>query len=76
MQPGSADAPAPHARPRTPRRERAVADAVGRSVLVFVFVPVLAGLPSWIRYELANPLNFTDPVGNGCSSAPAPPRGC
>jgi hypothetical protein len=29
-------------------------------VLVFVFVPTLAGLPAWIRYEIANPLNFDD----------------
>lgn len=41
---------------------RAIADAVGHSVLVYVFVPTLAGLPSWLRYELANPMNFTDPV--------------
>jgi hypothetical protein len=40
----------------------AIADAVGYSVLVYVFVPTLAGLPSWLRYELANPLNFADPM--------------
>jgi hypothetical protein len=41
---------------------RAIADAVGHSVLVFVFVPTLAALPGWLRYEFANPLVFTDPM--------------
>src|SRR5205823_617376 len=38
----------------------AVADAVGRCVLVFVFVPTLVALPGWLRYEASNPLNFSD----------------
>lgn len=46
----------------TTLRPGAIADAVGHSVLVYVFLPTLAGLPSWIGYELANPLNFTDPT--------------
>jgi len=37
-----------------------VADAVGRCVLVFVFVPTLVALPDWLRYEASNPLNFSD----------------
>jgi hypothetical protein len=40
----------------------AIADAVGRSVLVYVLVPTLVSLPGWLRSELANPLNFSDPV--------------
>jgi hypothetical protein len=46
---------------RSPSRG-AIADAVGCSVLAFLFVPALAGLPGWIGYELANPLNFADPT--------------
>ena len=37
-----------------------MADAVGRCVLVFVFVPTLVALPGWLRYEASNPLNFSD----------------
>lgn len=40
----------------------AVADAVGHSVLVFAFLPVLAPFPRWLAFELANPLNRTDAV--------------
>src|SRR5262249_19343288 len=40
----------------------AIADAVGHSVLVYVLVPTLVSLPSWLQYELGNPLNFADPV--------------
>lgn len=38
------------------------ADAIGHSVLVFAFLPTLASLPSWLRFEAANDLNLTDPV--------------
>lgn len=31
-------------------------------MLVFVFLPTLASLPSWFRYEMSNPLNFDDPM--------------
>src|SRR4029079_8512491 len=41
---------------------RAVADAVGHSVLVFVFLPTLVGLAGWLLYEARNPFNFSDPV--------------
>jgi len=40
----------------------AVADAVGHCVLIFTFVPTLAPVPSWIAFELSNPLNARDPV--------------
>jgi hypothetical protein len=40
----------------------AIADAVGHSVLVFAFLPALAPVPRWLAFELANPLNRTDPV--------------
>ena len=38
------------------------ADAIGHSVLVFAFLPTLASLPSWLRFEATNGLNLTDPV--------------
>lgn len=38
------------------------ADAIGRSVLVFAFLPTLASLPPWLRFEVGNRLNLTDPV--------------
>jgi hypothetical protein len=38
------------------------ADAVGHCVLVFAFLPVLAALPPWLRFEAQNPLNASDPV--------------
>ena len=40
----------------------AVADALGHSILVFVFLPTLAALPDFLGYELRNPFNLTDPV--------------
>lgn len=40
----------------------AIADAIGQCVLVFAFLPPLASLPSWLLFELRNPLNATDPV--------------
>src|SRR2546429_1296091 len=43
-------------------RWRAVADAVGHCVLVFVFAPLLAAVPGWLRFEARNPLNFSDPM--------------
>jgi hypothetical protein len=56
----------PEARPTPPTALRlswgAIADAVGHSVLVFVFVPTLAALPGWLRSEVALPLNGTDPT--------------
>ena len=57
MIPGGRSSPSPAAsRPSW----RAIADGVGHSVLVYVFVPTLAALPGWLRYEIANPLNFND----------------
>lgn len=38
------------------------ADAIGYSVLVFAFLPTLAALPPWLRFEATNPLNLADPV--------------
>ena len=40
----------------------AVADAVGHSLLVFVFLPALAPVPRWLAFEMQNPLNRSDPV--------------
>ena len=39
-----------------------IADAIGHCVLVFAFLPVLAPVPSWIAFEVSNPLNARDPV--------------
>jgi hypothetical protein len=38
------------------------ADAIGHCVLVFAFLPTLAALPLWLRFEWQNPLNASDPV--------------
>jgi hypothetical protein len=38
------------------------ADAIGYSVLVFAFLPTLAALPPWLRFEATNGLNLSDPV--------------
>lgn len=38
------------------------ADAIGHSVLVFAFLPTLAALPAWLRFEATNGLNLGDPV--------------
>ena len=38
------------------------ADAIGHAVLVFAFLPTLASLPAWLRFEASNGLNLADPV--------------
>jgi len=49
-------------RSATAVRGGAIADVVGHCVVVFAFVPTLAALPGWVYAEMANPLNWHDPI--------------
>jgi hypothetical protein len=44
------------------QRWTGIVDALGHCLLVFAFLPPLAALPDWLRFELTNRLNVEQPI--------------